>query len=341
MKPEKLQALLLKLRKGADGAIRMPELLQVLDNLGGFQVNEVLVLQSENTYGNPNEPQRFFDTHPGAAKTVWERAKAGEVRTLPGPGQLKEYETYYLNVSELVPHNNGWLFTAIAWRAVPGTKVTAPNHAVFEIAKAGESFLRDYPQNNKFLKWLKGDAKYLDIINDRLGLESFEVEREKARTPPRTRGNTGTCPACSGNFKLTPRTKHGKDKTMPGMILHGYKRPGTGYVHGNCFGQDWPPFELSKEGTVAFIDELEEMRITIVAKVDRLERGDVDFLEDPYQQNRLLKKNEADPRAWERALKSAVEKNKTSLSMIDMELQRLHRMADAWKPEPLPQELAL
>lgn len=60
----------------------------------------------------------------------------------------------------------------------------------------------------------------------------------------RTRENTGTCPVCFRNIKMTDAQK---------MVHHGYERPGHGYIVGDCFGVGYKPYELSSEGTEAFL----------------------------------------------------------------------------------------
>lgn len=47
----------------------------------------------------------------------------------------------------------------------------------------------------------------------------------------------GICQACLGEFHVHNRK----------MVLHGYKRPGTGYIEGDCVGVGHPPYELSCE----------------------------------------------------------------------------------------------
>lgn len=55
----------------------------------------------------------------------------------------------------------------------------------------------------------------------------------------------GTCQACFGEFKVNEKT--GK------VVLHGYTRPGYGYIIGNCQGHDHAPFEHDFAVTVEVI----------------------------------------------------------------------------------------
>lgn len=67
--------------------------------------------------------------------------------------------------------------------------------------------------------------------------------------------NLGTCPACFNEQCL----KDGK------MVLHGYRRPGFGWIEGKCFGVEWRPYEVSNEGTIGSLvywrQQLEEAKL--------------------------------------------------------------------------------
>lgn len=53
----------------------------------------------------------------------------------------------------------------------------------------------------------------------------------------------GTCAVCQGTFKV----RDGK------MVLHGYQRPGDGYIDGRCWGEGAVPWELSPEAAESFL----------------------------------------------------------------------------------------
>lgn len=60
----------------------------------------------------------------------------------------------------------------------------------------------------------------------------------------------GTCPCCF-------RKQKARDTRM---VLHGYQRPGYGYIVGDCFGVRYAPFEVSCDGTKAYIARLSQIR---------------------------------------------------------------------------------
>ena len=109
--------------------------------------------------------------------------------------------------------------------------------------------------------WLYKDTEFLDQLNAKLGTEPYLTGDDKKRAKEKEgidMGVLGTCPCCFGTFKLLLKgSRNGSDKTMPGMVLHGYKRPGTGYAEGECHGVGWPPYELSKEGTENYLRWIE------------------------------------------------------------------------------------
>jgi len=127
-------------------------------------------------------------------------------------------------------------------------------------------FENDYPANlrdngQRMTDWLYKDTEFLDQLNAKLGTEPYLTGDDKKRAKEKEgidMGVLGTCPCCFGTFKLLLKgSRNGSDKTMPGMVLHGYKRPGTGYAEGECHGVGWPPYELSKEGTENYLRWIE------------------------------------------------------------------------------------
>jgi len=74
-----------------------------------------------------------------------------------------------------------------------------------------------------------------------------QVEKKQAKLANRAE-KCGTCPVCFGDYVV-----YGKS---PRMVHHGYERPGIGYIVGDCHGVDFPPFEVSCEGTKSFHERL-------------------------------------------------------------------------------------
>lgn len=65
------------------------------------------------------------------------------------------------------------------------------------------------------------------------------------KTPPRTLENTGTCPICGKSFKLDDSGK---------IVSHGYVVQWHQH-NGSCFGAGKPPWELSPQGAINYVNE--------------------------------------------------------------------------------------
>jgi hypothetical protein len=78
----------------------------------------------------------------------------------------------------------------------------------------------------------------------------------------------GTCQACFRQFVVKRTTGSSKYTSVPGnevgkigMVLHGFQRPGYGYLEGMCWGAGRPPYELSCELTKAWYKNLVEVKM--------------------------------------------------------------------------------
>lgn len=75
----------------------------------------------------------------------------------------------------------------------------------------------------------------------------------------------GTCPACFGHFVVVKGLirKHGWSE-MGGRQVGVY---GHAYHTGECFGVGYEPFEKSTKGTIAFIEYLGKLLVTVEARL--------------------------------------------------------------------------
>ncbi len=95
-------------------------------------------------------------------------------------------------------------------------------------------------------------------------------------------GKLGHCPVCSKLQKLAFR------QNTALMVLHGYARPGWGFISGSCFGVDSPPYELSAEGCVDYIAYLErEMANPGKEKFHRMMKQDIDVMKEKVKNWKL------------------------------------------------------
>jgi hypothetical protein len=106
---------------------------------------------------------------------------------------------------------------------------------------------------------------------DRPEVQETEARRQLLKQIKDDAGNVGTCPVCDRMQKLSWSSKTAEGH--PTMVLHGYVRPGYGYIQGSCFGVGYAPFELSNNGTVQWKARLEELQVkqrTTVARVNAM-----------------------------------------------------------------------
>lgn len=144
---------------------------------------------------------------------------------------------------------------------VPGFLITSPSGAKLELPVQPLSGAR--PGNPAKMSaaalwtWLYKEtdaaakaAAYLDTPEAR----EVQQHRDRAKQVGSNAGKVGVCPVCERLQKLSWNRKS-KDG-HPTMVLHGYERPGYGYIVGDCFGVGYPPWELSPEGAEAWLKEL-------------------------------------------------------------------------------------
>lgn len=348
--PEKLQAMMLKLRKG-HGLEKMKVLMPVFEHLG-WKFDEVHVFIDPKGY-DFGKAGFVGSPRPDIAREMWEEAKKNEVSSLPNPENVKLHSKLYQDVGEFKEKDpsEGWSgFNARVWQVERGVKVTSPNGKSFTTYVDMDQFegsfvtlLQDKMSGRRFLKFLEEEGEFFKQINKALDLPSVEEEKkqkERQRIDERVRTTgkgVGTCPCCFGTFKLTAKTKKGRDKSLPGMVLHGYQRPGVGYILGDCFGMDYPPFELSKEGTEDYVDYLKGVIRKIQERVAFLKRRDQKEMVDPRSKSfAVVKREDVDPDLWKRWENDAIAKAESQETMTVYALKTCEKNLSGWKPMPLP-----
>jgi len=343
---EKMKALLLKLRKGADSSVSMKQLIEALNYLGGWKVEQAVGLVQMHGYLGAEKDKPSFEVEENAdhVQRLYEQIKKDEVRSFPSnpkPGQR-----YTMEVTEPAPFGKGWKdeertgFYYKEWRGAACIRFTSPEGKVFE-ALPNKFDLARYANPMKMpiwdvKKWLRGETKFLEQVSNNLGMPTYEDERRE-KTAPRTRDNTGTCPCCFRNIKLKARSgnKH------PIMVLHGYQRPGWGSVHGQCIGVDFPPFELSPEGTKHLVKMLHQSLDGEEKWLHRLKSGDVTQLtvqRGAFGKPETLTPETEGPRKWAELIKSRISQSESMVRALKSDISKLEQLISSWKEQPLPTE---
>lgn len=87
--------------------------------------------------------------------------------------------------------------------------------------------------------------------------------------PKQVSSTQGTCQCCFGGYE----TRQKGDKGDFRLVLHGYQRPGDGYIIGDCRGHGHVPYEVSCEQTKVFREELKGI---LAAREERREQLQTD-----------------------------------------------------------------
>lgn len=145
--------------------------------------------------------------------------------------------------------------------------------------------------------------------------------------------NVGTCSVCFNTQKL--RVVRGQKL----LALHGYERPGIGFIQGRCFGVDYPPYELSCEGTKAylaripdFIASTREGIKSLLARPEILWGVRFDGSTEELRRDAPTKRGVA---VYERELKAQISRQQANLRGLEGEQKRLTKAVRDWKPRLL------
>jgi len=161
----------------------------------------------------------------------------------------------------------------------------------------------------------------------------------------------GTCPVCERAI----RVRTGK------MVHHGYQRPGSGHIVGDCYGVGTPPYEISSEGTRGYRDHVVAPRLardeTFLARLEArtveelhyertvpvpttLQRGWTGRRTDPGWTTTVgrIRFDEAEPdqqRVWERVYGARLDTTRSEVAWMQRELERCERLIRDWAPGEL------
>lgn len=233
------------------------------------------------------------------------------------------------------------VFDYLHWKIEPirgGTKFTAPVGDTFETRSFFDYIGREYPfsirnaDGETLEGWLTKNH-FQDQVLEALQMESYEAETERKKQEREERARVGkaTCPCCFRPFMLLPRAKKG-DRSMPGIVLHGYRRPGTGYLKGECFGNGWPPFELSPEGTKEYLIQLNSFLKDLNTRLGRLERDEEDTLVIGFL--KAYTRSNTPPVEWERYREMAISHEKSQIREVTSVRDLVSSKLASWEPHP-------
>jgi hypothetical protein len=143
----------------------------------------------------------------------------------------------------------------------------------------------------------------------------------------------GTCQFCEGTFCL----HDGK------LVLHGFRRPGTGTIHGRCRGTDKLPYEVTCDDLKAELPGMKERLVFSKARLAEFTAETVLYFEGFFKVSIIRGNSEwltasafvTDARLWTRII--STEKNECARNVdgLEFNVARYTRRIAAWKLTPV------
>lgn len=149
---------------------------------------------------------------------------------------------------------------------VKALRVTAPNGKSFDIAQDRDLGYGGRQDFQKFFAWATENT---DVMAQILGVLGMDPHVKKADQPREVKeGQTlGTCAICGRQHVV-----RGKDNKV---VLHGYTRPGIGFIMGDCFGVGYQPYELSAKACEDYAVKMADYIVRKQGWLGKLRSGEV------------------------------------------------------------------
>jgi len=345
---EKMKTLLLKLRKGADASLSQGGLWKVLALLGGWKVEPIVgFVPTHYMYASGDDEPReqretVFDEHEETARRKYEEIKAKVVTTLPSkPEEGREYvmglepfKSWDLQYSK---SGKGHGAEYKSWIGAQGWRIMDPQGVTFEMLPDRHDLKSPRGRDRKKLTiydtmaWLKKHTSYYAQINELLGME------EHVPAAKRTRDNTGTCGACFRNIKIVRKSE---DHVV--MALHGYNRPGHGYVVGKCWGGDHEPYELGCSATKLMLEAGNRKVDRVYEYIKSLMSPSLEQFNEHYwwatPNQSIVSKEKWGEDHFKLLLKSHVKESQRHAKQAEAERDVYKWLVDNWEVRELPKQ---
>jgi len=222
---------------------------------------------------------------------------------------------------------HGYTIAFDGWRVDETWAVTDPAaHLSFTLRPEihDRNRKRDRIKPQRLGQWLKAHTSVQAQAKELLEQHEQQRRSEIADT------DSGTCGVCLRNIKL----EDGDGR--PVMVLHGYKRPGTGQTHGRCMGVGTLPYELSAEATEMVLKRYERSLEQLDQYIESLiAPGLTEFVDDSRSTPRVVTKEQAGA-AWRLLLDDHIAKQRTKRFNIKYERDIFHWLVHNWRLRPLP-----
>lgn len=150
-------------------------------------------------------------------------------------------------------------------------------------------------------------------------------DKRKAALATRA-GGSGSCQICSGDWAL-----------MRGLIsLHGYKRPGLGFITGSCMGANELPYEQSCDVLKKYVAMLTKLRTDAHDRLAKLPFAtEITVSIDEYKNGRWVPNptmfRKGDP-MFEEHRRQRIRTTERTIEQLTSEIVGQQRRVDAWRP---------
>ncbi len=320
-------ALLEKVRKGSDSSLKIPQLLQILDYLGGWTYKEVEGLKAP--WASKLKVVSTDDKLTEAEVT--ERYQA-RLSLEDRPKQIGKVYPFDITEPKLLP-GGSFGFTYKEYILTNGILFRSPEGKEYEAFNQNNQVrpLQGVLWDHRLKEWLRKETKFLDQISQVLGVatpsESGVTPTSTGLSQSKVRdlNGTGTCPACFRNIKLK------KSGDQYKMVLHGYERPGWGYTEGRCIGVGHQPFEESPKGTKEVVKMLTTRVRGLQHYLKDLEDGKFDAIST--RGNATVRKG--DP-SWTKEFIAKIAEVEYDIKQLNADIHSFEQMIQKWIKADLP-----
>lgn len=288
------------------------------------------------SFGTKEEQEIWFRDEATAAKAARSFWRAAKKAAKKGPTNPERGEIYCAEAGDVIlDSSDGRIkMVTLGWfMGVPSYTVRAANGQALTFTPSVDDRGRVADASkmkiSRFFTWgyKNGLAEAAQAYMAAGGADAVKVIKRERDLAIRSEDGTGSCPACMQNVKLTSRQL---------IMRHGWQVVGTGGWHGygswhtsSCFGHGYLPFELSKEGAVAYRAAVQETLKMIEKRLRELQSGDPEIR---HRKGVIGPGHSQYAKAKAKALANAEQ----GLSSIRDDLRTLDARIAGWSQQPLP-----
>jgi len=159
-----------------------------------------------------------------------------------------------------------------------------------------------------------------------------DVIAKKAAVAASRVGRDGECQICQRRHILDSRGN---------LVLHGYQRPGHGYIVGDCFGVGHPPWEVSSDALATWIERLKARSAQLAQEATRTAKlTTIDVNRGSERNPRIVTLTKGGPSGYDNygsfSFESEIEKRvrdlKQQAKWLADDAKRETRRLKTWKP---------